>query len=112
MVRVLLSILFLLLWPALAWAQDDFCGRSSVEHVCPMRSDQVCQCQDHGFCLRLASEKPGQAAPAPPRFEVLCPHLPGLILQPEQGVVTTHADAPVTQPLCHALAPEPPPPRV
>lgn len=112
MLRTLLAILFLLLCPALAWAQDDFCGHSQVRHACPMHADQLCQCQDHQFCLRLASEKPSPAAPAPPRLEVLCPGLPGQVFRTMPALLSAPGEVPLAQPLCPSVAPEPPPPRV
>ncbi|MBN9416967.1 MAG: hypothetical protein J0I12_16090 [Candidatus Eremiobacteraeota bacterium] len=107
MLRLLLLILWICCCPALVWAQDDFCG-----HACPKHVDQVCHCDEHELCYRLALEKPGPQAPAPPRFEVLCPPAMQPLLAPVHTQLAAGHRPPAPRPLCPALAPEPPPPRI
>ena len=111
MLRPLLLILFLLLCPALAWAQEDFCGHNQFQHSCPKQADQICHCEDHEFCLLLAMEKPSPKAPAPPRFEIVCPSLPVVVFQPTRVLAPAQRIGLLAQPICPSQAPEPPPPR-
>ena len=107
-------LLFLCLWfcPGLVWAQDDFCGPvQSVTHACPMHSGQVCQCHEHELCYRIAQEKPSPKAPAPARFDFVCPPATEVVLISVAVIQCQRTIPPPGRLLCPCLAPEPPPPR-
>ncbi|ODT63197.1 hypothetical protein ABS71_14645 [bacterium SCN 62-11] len=107
-------ILFLCLWfcPRLVWAADDFCGHArQVSHACPMHSGQACQCHEHDLCYRIAQEKPSPKAPAPPRFEFLCPLPMEVEFRPTPVMLVEKSIPLFRRCLTPSLAPEPPPPR-
>lgn len=106
--------LFLCLWfcPAWVWATDDFCGhRQAVSHSCPMHAGQSCQCHEHELCYRIALEKPNPKAPAPARYDFICPPLVRLVFACRTIGLTESQNWPPAPTLCPSLAPEPPPPK-
>lgn len=109
--RQLLIVLFLLICPALAWAEDDFCG-SPHGHACPVYAGQVCQCEDHALCLGLAAEKSGPKAPSARRCECPLPLVQVTVPVMEMRfALALRPDRPFDKQPAPSLAPEPPPPR-
>lgn len=111
MLRALLLLLLLWFCPHRVWADDDFCGPSTVGHVCSMHPGQVCQCQHHELCASLAAERSGHLTLTSRALEIACPigHKP--VPQPGGAVVAAQPAVAILFPMCPCLAPEPPPPR-